>query len=171
MGPTLGTLGSLFPLIVTPTASTAGWITPSGVVWESVRQGQRGAPAVYLIALSSVGQWYVGQTSCLSRRIARHRREHLSIRAAIDQERELNPQGRAEIITFEGTFRHGVMTRTDGDSCPLVSEPRRLDLSQELDRLTVEGAVVRILREQFGEGAVLNANRHARTRGRDLGQD
>lgn len=114
-------------------------------------------PGVYLIAMNAIGEYYVGQTSNLGRRMAQHRRRNKSVRQALLREM-VAPKSPAyagvELITFEGWYTflpyHDV-------SRGAVQPYSILDPREQHDRLAMEGAVLLAVRNLFPGGKALNA--------------
>ncbi|WP_040337669.1 GIY-YIG nuclease family protein [Candidatus Blastococcus massiliensis] len=170
---TEGPLGDLEPLTIQLQATLTGYFdlrdarfrvrppSPKQQVAPEVLSFQdddgEAVPGVYLIALNAIGEYYVGQTKALGRRMREHASKALKVRDALTRERDAQKSQEyagAELITFMGSYSlHTQHSFDQGSRRPF----RPLDLHDLHDRLALEGAALRVMRSTFSGGAVLNA--------------
>jgi hypothetical protein len=120
-------------------------------------------PAGYLIALPGIGSIYVGQTKNLAGRMKTHRSRKQPVKEALARAASMYDPARdqqtgAELHRLTGFFRYLTVDSFDagGDVRP-IRRGRPLILQDLNDRLLLESAALRTLREQWPKSKLINA--------------
>jgi|tagenome__1003787_1003787.scaffolds.fasta_scaffold20907803_2 hypothetical protein len=120
-------------------------------------------PAVYIILLPGIGEIYVGQTASLADRMKAHRSRRRPVKEALERaaahyEATRDQQTGAELHRVTGYFRYldyeSFNQDGQGDS---IRKPFPLGLQDLNDRLLLETATLRALRQQWPRVKLINA--------------